>query len=136
MPPPPVSVRTDDPLVTVVTLDRPEKRNALNRELIERLHDAVRGAAADLNRRVLLLRGQSVPAPRALELGLANRLTSPERLDEAALELAHQACAGAPGAVARSKRLLDELAPRPIAEDLRRALAYHLGARNSAEAAE
>ena len=54
--------------------------------------------------------------------------------DEKAIELAHQACQGAPGAVVRSKRLLDELAPRPIAEDLRRALAYHLGARNSAEA--
>lgn len=86
--------------------------------------------------RELVLLGQSVPAPRALSLGLVNRVVSGARLLDEAMILAREACIGAPGAIARTKRLLDELAPRPIAEELRLALHYHREARASAEAAE
>jgi len=43
--------------VARVTLNRPEKRNALNRELIGDLGDALDGAARDASVRVILLRG-------------------------------------------------------------------------------
>jgi methylglutaconyl-CoA hydratase len=43
---------------------------------------------------------------------------------------------GAPLAITRTKALLDELAPRPIATDLARALHYHLQARDGSEASE
>jgi methylglutaconyl-CoA hydratase len=40
-----------------VTLNRPEKRNALDRQLIDELKDAVAAAGRDLDCRVILLRG-------------------------------------------------------------------------------
>lgn len=86
--------------------------------------------------RELVLLGQSVPATRALSLGLVNRVVPAARLMDEAIAVAREACHGAPGAIARTKRLLDDLSPRPIAEDLRLALKYHLEARESAEAAE
>jgi methylglutaconyl-CoA hydratase len=86
--------------------------------------------------RELVLLGQSVPAPRALSLGLVNRVVPGARLMDETTAIAREACKGAPGAIARTKRLLDDLAPRPIAEDLRLALKYHLEARESVEAAE
>jgi len=69
-------------------------------------------------------------------LGLVNHVVAASDLNEASLDVARRACKGAPGAIARTKRLLNDLAPRPIAEDLRRALKYHLEARVSAEALE
>ena len=52
------------------------------------------------------------------------------------MELAREACKGAPGAIARSKKLLDALAVRPISLELNRSIEYHLAARNSTEAKE
>src|SRR5579863_727544 len=46
-----------DPMVAVVTLNRPQKRNALNIELMEELTRVVHRAAAVRKRRVLILRG-------------------------------------------------------------------------------
>ena len=82
--------------------------------------------------RELILLGQTVDATRALQLGLINRIGS---FDDA-MSLAHEACKGAPGAISRSKRLLDTVAPRTIEEDLKLALDFHLHARESSEAAE
>jgi enoyl-CoA hydratase/carnithine racemase len=82
--------------------------------------------------RELVLLGQTVDATHALQLGLINRIGS---FDDA-FSLARQACAGAPGAIARSKRLLDSLSARTIEDDLKRALDFHLNARQSHEAAE
>jgi methylglutaconyl-CoA hydratase len=227
--------------VTILTLNRPAKRNALNIELIAQLHDAVRAANDDLNRRVIILRGEgpvfcagldlaeaaepqkagrsaealaglygaiaqsplmtiaaahgaaigggagllaacdiviaaddltigfpevrrglvaalvtalfrrqlgdrtirelillgmNVTAQPAREAGLVNRVVSSARLLDEAKGLAAEACRGAPGAIARSKRLLDDLAPRTIEQDLKIAFQYHLDARHSAESAE
>jgi methylglutaconyl-CoA hydratase len=237
----PCLIDAADPAIVLVTLNRPEKRNALSIELIERLTAAITQASSDPTRRVLILRGadpvfcagldlheaadpalsdrsshrladlyialcqcplvtiaaaqgaafgggagllaacdlvvaaedlkigfpevhrglvaalvtcmvrrqlgeravrelvllgQSVPAGRALSLGLINRVVPNARLMDEATALAREACNGAPGAIARTKRLLDDVAPRPIADDLRLALKYHLEARESAEAAE
>jgi methylglutaconyl-CoA hydratase len=237
----PCLIDTSDPAIIVVTLNRPEKRNALSVTLIERLTAAIAGASSDPARRVLVLRGtdpvfcagldlheasdpaladqsshkladlytalcqcplvtiaaaqgaafgggagllaacdlvvaaedlrigfpevhrglvaalvtcmvrrqlgeravrelvllgQSVPAPRAMSLGLVNRVVPAARLMDEATALAREACHGAPGAIARTKRLLDDLSPRPMADELRLALKYHLEARESAEAAE
>jgi methylglutaconyl-CoA hydratase len=237
---PVVQIEATDPAITVLTLNRPDKRNALSLELIEQITAGVKSASGDRNRRVIVIRangasfcagldlkeatdpgkahgsavalcemyraiatsplitiaaaqghafgggaglmaacdlvvaapdlrlgypevhrglvaalvttllrrqvgeravrelvllGQTVNAAEALDLGLINRLAALDLL-ETAMGLARQACLGAPGAIARSKRLLDSLAPRTIEEDLKRALDFHLQARESAEAAE
>ena len=87
--------------------------------------------------RELLLLGQTIDAPRALAMGLINRLVA----DEAALEaevasIAAAVGQGAPEAVTRTKRLLAQLWPSPLADDLEGALASHIEARNGAEARE
>lgn len=86
--------------------------------------------------RELILLGQATAAPRALALGLVNEVVPRDQLFPRAMEVARSACAGAPGAIARSKKLLDALAARSLDEDLRIALQFHLSARNAAEAAE
>jgi methylglutaconyl-CoA hydratase len=86
--------------------------------------------------RELVLLGQTISAETALAMGLVNRVVPLSALSNTSLELARQSCKGAPGAIARTKRLLEDLSPRTIVEDLRRALKYHLEARESAEAAE
>jgi methylglutaconyl-CoA hydratase len=86
--------------------------------------------------RELVLLGQNVEAERALRIGLINRVVEPSQLMPAAMELAREALRGAPGAVVRTKELLDALGKRTIAEDLRKALDFHLGARGSIEAQE
>jgi methylglutaconyl-CoA hydratase len=84
--------------------------------------------------RELTLLGQAVSAERALQLGLINRVVPRATLDDAAAALAAEARRGAPGAIARTKTLLDQL--DPIAPLLDHALEFHLQARNSDEAKE
>ena len=43
--------------ITVLTLDRPEKLNALSYELVEQLHEALDALAADNTCRVVVLTG-------------------------------------------------------------------------------
>ena len=52
-----VLIDSNDPQLTVVTLNRPEKRNALNIKLLDALCQAVADAEADSARRVMILRG-------------------------------------------------------------------------------
>jgi methylglutaconyl-CoA hydratase len=86
--------------------------------------------------RDLTILGQTVDPIRTLQIGLVNRMCSNETLMDNALHLAHEACKGAPGAIHRTKKLLDSLSARTIEEDLKRALDFHLHARSSDEAAE
>lgn len=111
----------------------PEVRRGLVAALVSCL---LRRQLNDADARELVLLGQPIPANRAREMGLIRQVTPAAHLQNAALELARQSSQGAPGAIARSKRLLDALAPRLLAEDLARALAFHREARESAEAAE
>ncbi len=111
----------------------PEVKRGLVAALVTCL---LRRQVSDRAVRELVLLGETIEAGRALELGLINRIAPAGKVDESALGLARQALRGAPGAIGRTKRLLDELASRPLAEDLERAMKYHLEARQSAEAAE
>lgn len=87
--------------------------------------------------RELLLLGKLFDATHAHAIGLVNRVVA----DEAALatevsSLVSSLLQGAPEAVAETKKLLAELWPVSVPADLDRALAFHLKARNSAEAKE
>lgn len=88
----------------------------------------------DLRQAVLL--GQTLDAPAAQKLGIVQKFVPIDQLPGATSELARIACQGAPGAIARTKRLLDDLSPRGLNTDMQRALQDHLTARNSAEAKE
>jgi methylglutaconyl-CoA hydratase len=90
----------------------------------------------DRTARELVLLGQTIDARRAVDIGLVNRAVPCDRLMDEAIALARQACLGAPNAIVRSKRLLDDFGARPIRKELRRALKYHLEARHSSEAQE
>ena len=86
--------------------------------------------------RELLLVGELIDAGRAREMGLVNRVVSVEQLDAEAEKLAASVLEGAPGALATSKRLLEQLWPTSVMEDVERALAHHMRARESVEARE
>jgi methylglutaconyl-CoA hydratase len=65
-----VSIVREGP-VTTVTLNRPEKRNALNVPLLEALCDAVGTAESDLSQRVFVLRGAGAVFCSGLDLAEA-----------------------------------------------------------------
>ena len=54
------------PWVALITLDRPERLNAMSHELVADLHDAFNGVAADRGTRVVVLTG----AGRGFRAGL------------------------------------------------------------------
>jgi methylglutaconyl-CoA hydratase len=111
----------------------PEVHRGLVAALVTTL---LRRQVSDRAARELVLLGQTIDADRAVALGLVNRIVPADRVVDEALSLARQVCIGAPNAIVRSKHLLDELSPRPIRDELRRALRHHLQQRNSAEAQE
>jgi enoyl-CoA hydratase/carnithine racemase len=78
--------------------------------------------------------GQTVTAADALRLGLVNRAVPAGTLHDAAAQLAREACHGAPGAITRTKALLDAL--HPLEHEIRQALDIHRSARDSDEARE
>jgi methylglutaconyl-CoA hydratase len=87
--------------------------------------------------RELLLLGKLCDAEHAHAIGLLNRVVA----DEAALDTEVQVIvssilSGGPEAVSETKRLLLGLWPSPLPQDLQTAHAFHLSARNSAEAHE
>jgi len=116
-----------------LTIAYPEVRRGLVAALVACL---LRRQFSDRAVRELILLGQTIPAGRAMELGLVSQVVSAVELMSTAVDLAHRACRGAPTAIARSKRLLDALSPRPLEEDLRIAMTYHLASRHSPESAE
>jgi methylglutaconyl-CoA hydratase len=87
--------------------------------------------------REILLTGELFSAERALEIGMVNRVapTADAAFAEAG-RLADSVRQGGPKAVEATKRLLAVLWHRSVKEDLDRALAAHMEARNSTEAAE
>ena len=64
----PVLIQKDDPAIVVLTLDRPEKRNALSLAMIEALRDSVLGASADPACRVLIVRANGPAFCAGLDL--------------------------------------------------------------------
>ncbi len=86
--------------------------------------------------RELLLTGELIDANRAREIGLVNRVVAADQLDAEVQKLTASVLQGAPGALANSKRLLEQLWSTSVKEDIERALAHHMQARESLEAKE
>jgi methylglutaconyl-CoA hydratase len=63
-----VLVEKKDRHVTIVTLNRPERRNAFTIQLLMELTAAIEAAAADVNQRVLILRGAGLAFCTGLDL--------------------------------------------------------------------
>ena len=68
---PVVLVEKQTPQITRITLNRPERRNALTIELMTELTEAVEKAAADQSQRVLILRGAGAAFCTGLDLNEA-----------------------------------------------------------------
>ena len=86
--------------------------------------------------RELLLGGDLINARRALEIGLINRVVPPADVMKESLAFADLVLQGAPRATAQTKKLIEELWPTSVKEDVDLALKHHLQARESAEARE
>ncbi len=96
----------------------------------------LRRQVSERNMRELLLGSELIDADRAKEVGLVNRVVAQDNLMTEAVSFAGSALQGAPGAVAQTKRLIDELWWRSVRQDVDLALKYHMEARESAEARE
>ena len=69
-------------------------------------------------------------------MGLINRIVPPDDLDAEVQKLCASILQNAPGALAHSKRLLEQLWAKSVKEDIETALGHHMQARESAEARE
>lgn len=86
--------------------------------------------------RELLLTGELIETERAREIGLINRAVSGNELNNEVEKLCASILQNAPGALANSKRLLEQLWSSSVKEDIEVALSHHMQARESAEAKE
>jgi methylglutaconyl-CoA hydratase len=86
--------------------------------------------------RELLLASELIGAQRACEIGLVNRVVPVADLESEVQKTVASVLQGAPGALANSKRLMEELWSTSVREDIELALRHHMDARESAEAAE
>lgn len=84
----------------------------------------------------LMLTGKLIDAKRASSLNLVNLVVSPVELDAEVTVLLTDLLQAAPGAQQRTKRVIDRTAPGDLEADLDAALADHMHARQSPEAAE
>src|SRR5439155_25175987 len=84
--------------------------------------------------RELLFGSELIDAQRAFEIGLVNRVVAPDAVMNEAQKFADSVLQGAPGALAQTKKLIEELWSSPVKEDVDLALKYHMQARDSDEA--
>src|SRR5213596_3458123 len=96
----------------------------------------LRRQVGERNMRELLFSGELIDAARANEIGLVNRVVAPDHVMSEAKKFAASVLQGAPGALAQTKRLVEELWWRSVKEDVDVALKYHMQARESEEARE
>src|SRR5438270_1514501 len=96
----------------------------------------LRRQVGERNMRELLLGSELIDADRAKEIGLVNRVVAQDDLMTEAQMFAQSVLQGAPGALAQTKRLIEELWSRSVKEDIDLALKYHMQARESKEARE
>jgi methylglutaconyl-CoA hydratase len=96
----------------------------------------LRRQVGERNMRELLFGGELIDAARAKEIGLVNRVVVPDDVMSEARRFAASVLQSAPGAVAQTKRLVEELWWRSVKEDVDLALKYHMQARESFEARE
>lgn len=86
--------------------------------------------------RELLLTSELIGAERAFQIGLINRVVEPDELDAEVQKLVASVLQNAPGALASSKRLLEQLWSTSVKEDIEHSLAHHMQARESDERKE
>src|SRR5438477_5632925 len=96
----------------------------------------LRRQVGERNMRELLFSGELIDAPSAKEIGLVNRVVAPEDVMNEAKKFAASVLQGAPGALAQTKRLVEELWWHSVKGDVDLALKYHMHARESDEARE
>jgi methylglutaconyl-CoA hydratase len=96
----------------------------------------LRRQVGERNMRELLFSGELIDASRAREIGLVNRVVAPDDVMSEAQKFAASVLQGAPGALAQTKRLIEELSWHPVKGDVDLALKYHMHARESDEARE
>jgi methylglutaconyl-CoA hydratase len=96
----------------------------------------LRRQAGERNMRELLFSGELIDAARAKEIGLVNRVVARGDVMTEAKKFAASVLQGAPGALAQTKRLVEDLWWHSVKEDVDIALKYHLQARKSDEARE
>jgi methylglutaconyl-CoA hydratase len=96
----------------------------------------LRRQVGERNMRELLFGSELINAQRALEIGLVNRVVAQDELMSKAQKFAYSVLQGAPGALAQTKKLIEELSSSSVKEDVDLALKYHLQARGSDEARE
>src|SRR5947207_8101029 len=96
----------------------------------------LRRQIGERNMRELLLGSELIDADRAKEIGLVNRVVAQADLMNEAQKFAQSVLQGAPGALAQTKRLIEELWSSSVKEDVDLALKYHMQARESEEARE
>jgi len=96
----------------------------------------LRRQVGERNMRELSFGAELIDAARAREIGLVNRVVAPNDVMNEAQQFAESVLQGAPGALAQTKRLVEELWWRSVKEDVDLALRYHVHARESDEARE
>ena len=96
----------------------------------------LRRQVGERNMRELLLGSELIDAERAKEIGLVNRVVAQDDLMSEAQKFADSVLQGAPGALAQTKRLIEQFWWRSMKEDVDLALKYHMQARESDEARE
>jgi methylglutaconyl-CoA hydratase len=96
----------------------------------------LRRQISERNLRELLFSSELIDAGRAKEIGLVNRVVASDDIISEAKKFAVSVLQGAPGALAQTKRLVEELWWRSVKEDIDLALDYHMEARESDEARE
>jgi len=96
----------------------------------------LRRQVGERNMRELLFSGDLIDAAREKEIGLVNRVVAQHDLMNEAQKFAASVLQGAPGALAQTKRLVEELWWHSVKEDVDVALKYHMQARASDESRE
>src|SRR6059036_3575814 len=86
----------------------------------------LRRQIGERNMRELLLGSELIDAERAREIGLVNRVVAQDDVMAQALKFAESTLQGAPGALAETKRLIEELWRRSVKQDVDLALEYHI----------
>jgi len=96
----------------------------------------LRRQVGERSMRELLYTAELIDAARAKEIGLVNHVVAPEDVVNEAQKFAASVLQGAPGALAQTKRLVEDLWWHSVKEDVDIALKYHMEARKSEEARE
>src|SRR5678816_3928478 len=86
----------------------------------------LRRQVGERNMRELLLGSELILAAHAREIGLVNRVVAQADLMNEAQAFAQSVLQGAPGALAQTKRLIEELWSSSVKEDVDLALKYHM----------